>query len=84
MTKEQARIMYDYYTDLIQKLMEAKLKLTEGGVKSYTIGDRNLTRFDIDTLGKEIDDYLKKQAECLAILQGRSVRKAVGVIPRDF
>jgi hypothetical protein len=83
-SKATAKAMYDYYTKLIEKLTDAKLKLLDGGVKSYTIDDRSLTRFDLDKLTAEIDDAVRKQAEYDAILNGRSPRKAVGVVPRDF
>ena len=36
-TKTQARAMYEYYDRLIGKLMDAKIALLEGGVKSYTV-----------------------------------------------
>lgn len=83
-SKATAQAMYDYYTNLITKLTDAKLKLLDGGVKSYAIDDRSLTRFDLDKLTAEIDDAVRKQAEYDAILHGRSPRKAVGVVPRDF
>ena len=83
-SKATAKAMYEYYTKLIEKLTDAKLKLLDGGVKSYTIDDRSLTRFDLDKLTAEIDDAVRKQAEYDAILNGRSLRKAVGVVPRDF
>ena len=83
-SKATAKAMYEYYTKLIEKLTDAKLKLLDGGVKSYTIDDRSLTRFDLDKLTAEIDDAVRKQAEYDAILNGRSLRKAVGVVPRDY
>ena len=83
-SKKTAKAMYDYYTKLIDKLTDAKLKLLDGGVKSYTIDDRSLTRFDLDKLTAEIDDAVRKQAEYDAILNGRSPRKAFGIVPRDF
>ena len=83
-SKKTAKAMYDYYTKLIDKLTDAKLKLLDGGVKSYTIDDRSLTRFDLDKLTAEIDDAVRKQAEYDAILNGRSPRKASGIVPRDF
>lgn len=80
----EARAMYEYYDKLIEKLTEAKLKLIDGGVKSYTIGDRSLTRFDVDKISADIDDAVKKRSEYENIMNGRTPRKAVGVIPRDF
>ena len=83
-SKAQAKALYDYYGALITKLTEAKLKLLDGGVKSYTIDDRSLTRFDIDKLTAEIDDAVRKRAEYDTIMHGHSPRKAVGIVPRDF
>ncbi len=79
-SKKDAKVMVEYYTALIAELTKAKLQLVQGGVKSYTIGDRSLTRFDLDKLGKEIEDALLKKAEYEAILNGRRPRKAFGVI----
>ena len=79
-TKQDAKNMVEYYTALITELTKAKLQLVQGGVKSYTIGDRSLTRFDLDKLGKEIEHALLKKAEYEAILNGRRARKAFGVI----
>lgn len=82
--RNEARVMYEYYGNLITKLTDAKLALVDGGVKSYTVDDRSLTRFDIDKLSKEIDEAVNKRAEYAAIMNGKKPRRAVGVIPRDF
>lgn len=84
MTRDQARILYQHYDELIKKLMAAKLALLEGGVQSYSIGDRSLTKFDLGKLTDEIDDAIRKRSEYEAIMNGRGARKAVGVIPRDI
>lgn len=84
MRREEAKVLYEYYGKLIDKLTAAKLALIDGGVKSYTIDDRSLTRFDIDTLTAELDDAIKKRAMYEAIMNGRRPRKAVGVVPRDY
>lgn len=83
-SREQAKAMYEYYGKLIEKLTAAKLALVDGGVKSYTIDDRSLTKFDIDKLGSEIEDAVRKRSEYEAIMNGKRPRKAVAVIPRDF
>lgn len=66
------------------KLRAAYLALLDGGVKSYTIDDRQLTRFDIPDLQKELEAADKKVNELTALLSGRRARKAFGVIPRDW
>lgn len=84
MTRAQAKVMYEYYSALVDKLMAAKLALVDGGVKSYTIDDRSLTRFDIDKLTDELDDAIRKRDEYAAIMNGGTSRRAVGFIPRDW
>lgn len=83
-SRNEAQVMYEYYDKLITKLTKAKLSLVDGGVKSYAVDDRSLTRFDIDMLSKEIDEAVNKRAEYAAIMNGKKPRRAVGVIPRDF
>lgn len=83
-SKNEAKALYEYYDKLINRLTEAKLKLIDGGVKSYTIDDRSLTRFDIDKISAELDDAVNKRAMYKAVMNGRSPRKAVGVVPRDL
>ena len=68
----------------LTKLRAAYLALVDGGVKSYMIDDRQLTRFDLPELKDEIEnaeaelDMLENQ------LAGMRPRKAFGVIPRDW
>lgn len=83
-TRNEAKALYEYYNHLIEKLTTAKLALLDGGVKSYTIDDRSLTRFDLDKLSSELEDAVRKRAIYEAIMNGRSPRKAVGIVPRDF
>ena len=83
-SKEEATELHNYYDQLIKKLMAAKIALLDGGVQSYTIDDRSLTKFDMSKLSDEIDDAVNKRAKYAAIMNGKSVRKAVGVVPRDI
>jgi hypothetical protein len=62
----------------------AYIALLSGQVQSYAIGSRNLTRLDLGTLKQTISTLEKEIDELEAVLQGRSRRKAVGVIPRDW
>ncbi|MBR3965449.1 MAG: hypothetical protein IKJ91_00080 [Clostridia bacterium] len=84
MTKDEAKLLCEHYTTLIDKLMAARIALIDGGVQSYTIDGRSLTKFDIDKLSKEIDDAVKKRDEYRALANGARPRKAFGIIPRDF
>ncbi len=84
MTRLEAKQLYEYYDALVDKLMKAKLALVDGGVKSYTIEDRSLSRFDIDDLTKELEEAIRKRDEYEALMNGGSRRKAVGFVPRDW
>ena len=69
----QLKAAYDAYTALLG-----------GQVKSYAIGSRNLTKFDLPQLEDSISK-LENEVDVLAEqLRGGSKRKAVGVVPRDF
>ena len=67
----------------LKELRDAYLALVTGQVQSYTIGSRNLTRFDLTKLKAEIDAMEKELDQLAALDSGRPRRKAVGVIPRD-
>ncbi len=81
-TKTEAKRMRDHYSSLLEKLLDAKIKLLEGGAKSYTIGDLTLTRFDLSTLSDEIEKAEKKRNEYDAVLNGQKPRKIVGIVPK--
>lgn len=82
-SKQTAQKMYNYYTERIDQLIQAQTSLTSGGVKSYTIGDRQITKFDLTHLSKEIDDAVEKQSYYDAILTGKPTRAIVGIVPTD-
>ncbi|MGM9640370.1 MAG: hypothetical protein ACI3V3_03290 [Faecousia sp.] len=73
-----------FWKSALSKLRAAYLALLDGGVKSYTIDDRQLTRFDLPDLQEEMAAAEKKVNELNALLSGRRSRKAFGVIPRDW
>ncbi len=73
-----------YWQGVYEKLQEAYVALIEGGVKSYTIDDRQLTRLDAPDLLKQMETAEAKIDELEAALNGRAARKAVGIVPRDW
>lgn len=82
--KNDLSIRLNFWRSTYEKLTAAYIALVDGRVKSYTIDDRQLTRFDLDTLRDEIEEAEKKIDELTALLNGRRPRKAFGVIPRDW
>jgi hypothetical protein len=73
-----------YWKKHLGRLMDAYVALIEGGVKSYKIDDRELTRFDLPSLKKAIDDAEKKVDQYEAMLEGLKPRRAFAVVPRDY
>ena len=73
----------EFWEAAYEKMQTAYLALVEGGVKSYTINDRSLSRFDLPELLKEIEEAEMKIDELTALLNGKRPRKAFGIIPRD-
>ena len=73
-----------YYSQLSEKLQDAILKLLDGGVKSYTIDNRQLTRYDVPQLEDELERIEKKMDALDAIIEGRRPRAAFGVVIRDW
>ncbi len=80
----ELRARLDFWQKALEKLRTAYLKLLDGGVKSYKIDDRELTRFDLPKLQEEIEAAEKKVDELTALLEGQKPRRAVAVIPRDW
>lgn len=80
--KIQARLTY--WETQLGKLMDAYAALISGGVKSYAVDDRQLTKFDIPSLRKAIDDAEENVDKYEALLDGQKPRKAFGVLIRDW
>lgn len=83
MNKKTAKKLYDYYTNRIDQIIKAQDALMNGGVKSYTIGNEQITRFDLSQLSRELDEAVEKQSYYNAILHGKPTRAMVGIVPTD-
>ena len=84
MNQTELKTRFIFRQKALDKLREAYLALVDGGVKSYTISDRTLTRFDLPALQKEIEAAEAKVDELEALLQKSKPRRAFGVLPRDW
>lgn len=80
-TELQARL--EFRRAALTELRRAYIALVSGQVQSYAIGSRNLTKFDLTKLKAEIEAMENELDEFAALANGRTRRKAVGVIPRD-
>lgn len=82
--KTEIKVRLDFWQAALTKLRAAYLALVDGGVKSYTIDDRQLTRLDLPSLQKEIEQAEGNVDELTAQLGGLRARKAFGILPRDW
>ena len=83
MDRTELNARLEFRRAALSELRTAYLALVSGQVASYTIGSRNLTRFDLTKLKDEITEMEKELDALQAMAAGGSRRKAVGVIPRD-
>ena len=84
MDKVELRARLEVRQKALSKLRKAYLALLDGGVKSYTIDDRQLTRFDLPDLKNAIEQMEDEVDELETQLKGRRPRKAFGIVPRDW
>ena len=84
MTKTEIKSRLAFRKEALEKLQKAYLAIIDGGVKSYAIDDRNLTRFDIPVLEDEIKTCENEIDTLTNMLNGGKARKAFAVIPRDW
>ena len=82
--KVELRARLDFRKKALEKLREAYLALVDGRVKSYTINNRQLTRFDLPDLRREIEEAERAVDELAAQLGGKKPRRAFAILPRDW
>lgn len=83
-TKSEMFADLEYHKIAKKKLQEAYLAIAEGGVQSYSIGSRSLTKHDLQKIREEIAQHDKAISQLFAALKGKRRRKAVGIVPRDW
>lgn len=81
---EDKRIKLEFHKSALEKLREAYIALVDGGVQSYSIGSRSLSKLDIAKIMEEIKYHEKEISGLEAELNGGRRRKAVGIVPRDW
>lgn len=80
----ELRARLEFRKAALTRLRAAYVALIDGGVKSYMVDDRQLTRFDLPELKKEIGE-LESEIDALEnALENKRPRKAFGIIPRDW
>lgn len=86
MTKEVIRQKIEEKKTRLAAYLDRETEMLTGGVQSYGIGSRNLTRYQTDLANiREAIKELEKEIDQLeGLLAGNSRRRALGVIPRDW
>ena len=84
MDKIELRARLDFWQESLKKLRAAYIALVDGGAKSYTIDDRQLTRFDLPDLRAEIKNAESEVDNLTSMLNGGGQRKAFAAVPKDW
>ena len=74
----------NYKTKQLEQAYTAYEELLKGGVQSYSIGSRNITKFDLAVLEQTIKKLEAEIDEIECEIEGKKTRKAFGVVPRDY
>lgn len=68
----------------LENYYEAWKEIIKGGVKSYAIGSRNLTKHDLPQIEESIKKLEQEVDALQAQLNGGGRRKTVSIVPRDW
>ncbi len=82
--KKDLRARLEFWRSALEKLREAYLYLLDGGVKSYKLGNEELTRLDLTVLQKRIEETEKKVDELETLVNDGHARRAFAVTPMDW
>lgn len=82
--KVEIRARLEFWREALKRLRKAYLVLLDGGAKSYKIGTEELTRLDLSSLAKRIEEAEGKVDELEALASGQKSRRAFAVVPRDW
>lgn len=84
MTRAELQVDLEFHKTAKGKLQEAYIAIASGGVQSYSLGSRSLTKHDLTKIREEIAEHDKAIGELQSLLSGQRRRKAVGIVMRDW
>lgn len=86
MDKARIREKLDAKRERLSAYLDREVEMLRGGVQSYGIGSRNLTRYqtDLANIRAAITELEKEIEQLENQLSGRASRRAIGVVPRDW
>ncbi len=82
--KTELRARLEFWREALKKQREAYLYLLDGGVKSYKLGNEELTRLDLTALQKRIEETEAKVDELETLVNGGRSRRAFAAVPMDW
>ncbi len=80
----EIRERLEFWRASLRSLRKAYLALLDGGAKSYRLGSQELTRLDLTSLAKRIEEAEKRVDELETLAGGGRARRAFGVVPMDW
>lgn len=86
MDKARIKEKLDSKRARLNAYLDRETEMLTGGVQSYGIGSRNLTRYqtDLANIRAAIKELEKEIEQLENQLSGRANRRAIGVVPRDW
>lgn len=86
MDKARIKEKLDDKKQRLNAYLDREREMLTGGVQSYGIGSRNLTRYqtDLNNIRAAIKELEKEIKQLENQLSGRANRRAIGVVPRDW
>lgn len=82
-TRKEIQMRLAFRKETLALLYDAYKKLSSGGVKSYMIDDRTLTRYNLPDIWDQIKALEDEIDELEGELNGRRKRRAFGILPLD-
>ena len=80
----EIRERLEFWRASLRSLRKAYLALLDGGAKSYRLGSQELTRLDLTSLAKRIEEAEKRVDELETLAGGGPARRAYGEVPMDW
>ncbi|WP_409969605.1 hypothetical protein RFF05_06745 [Bengtsoniella intestinalis] len=82
--KTEINARLTFWKNALERAQTAYITLLDGGVQSYTLDGRQLTKLDLASLKAQIEDMESKVDELTALANGKKARRAYAIVPRDL